>query len=405
MLNGTITWNGRNSAEFGVVVERFPSLNRPGRKYDTAEINGRNGSVYDLQKAWTESEQTYQIYAGNHNTGAARDAFYAVMAWLNSADGEAELSDSYDPTHYRRGVFVDSLDIESFWHKHGRALITFRCRPQRYIRTGVLTPTVTGKTGTVRNNTQNIALPLITLKGLSAMPSLLATTGRTETALSGAFQFIPNINTPSLYKGLHVGGASGDATKISSVSTAAGNVTFKTTDTAYGVGLNVPVQPNTSYTISGTNLMLSMVETDRDGRVVKTHTGQAVSYSFHTRPETRYVVFILRASSTSAVTMSSLMLCTGNTVQSYVAYSETPSTLRIGSTMMTIARPFTELTIDCETERVMGGVLDYSKYITMTDLTYGDETSEFLQLDPGDNAFAYTGVASGFSLDPRFWEV
>lgn len=69
-----------------------------------------DGEILDLPKKWTE-----------------------IMEWLNSADGYAELSDSFDPDHYRKAVFVDATDIQNSWNHYGRAVVSFHCRPERFL--------------------------------------------------------------------------------------------------------------------------------------------------------------------------------------------------------------------------------------------------------------------------------
>ena len=136
MLNqnpNTFTFNGHSSDEFGIRIERKPDLNRSGRKYKSATVNGRNGNIYQLQDAWDEVTVAYHIYAGGREKGDVLPAFTDIIEWLNSADDYAVLTDSYDPEHYRLAVFVDSTDIESQWYTIGEATIKFRCQPQRYL--------------------------------------------------------------------------------------------------------------------------------------------------------------------------------------------------------------------------------------------------------------------------------
>lgn len=138
MLNHSFTWNGHSSDEYGIKIERFRALNRPARKFDVANVAGRNGNLYGLQKAWDEVLVSYQIWAGNRKAGGddLEQLWTYIMEWLNSADGYAELSDSYDTEHYREGVFVDATDIENSWNEYGRAIVSFRCRPERYLISG-----------------------------------------------------------------------------------------------------------------------------------------------------------------------------------------------------------------------------------------------------------------------------
>lgn len=246
MLNHTFTFNGHTSDEFGIKIERFRALSRPGRKYDAASVPGRNGMLYKLREAWEEILVSYEIFAeasvgdteadidkengtyftwtadgltingtipaviqeevgkliatrnrtilvqggtaGTYTltcrverdgvtlrmevitTGSetfvlsAGDELYIdlsadgtfnnfvtpfkiidaeildlpkkwtnIMEWLHSADEYAELTDTYDPEHYYKAVFVDGPEIANSWNKHGRAVVSFRCRPERFL--------------------------------------------------------------------------------------------------------------------------------------------------------------------------------------------------------------------------------------------------------------------------------
>ena len=135
MLNHTFTWNGHSSDEFGIKIERFPGLNRPARKYTASNVPGRNGNLYELQDAWEEVIQSYEIYAGGQSKNSPQD-FMRIMEWLSEPNGYAVLTDSYDVDHYREAVFVDAMDIANSWNRYGRAVVTFRCRPERFLSSG-----------------------------------------------------------------------------------------------------------------------------------------------------------------------------------------------------------------------------------------------------------------------------
>ena len=62
MRNHYFTFNGRSSEEFGLKIEQFRQLDRPARKYEYANVPGRNGVVYDVQDAWEEDTRQYQVF-------------------------------------------------------------------------------------------------------------------------------------------------------------------------------------------------------------------------------------------------------------------------------------------------------------------------------------------------------
>lgn len=147
MLNHSFTFNGHSSDEFGIKIERFRALNRPARKYDSAAVPGRNGNIYSLQNAWDEVLVSYQIWAQRDTD--LEDKWTGIMEWLNSADGYAELTDTYDTEHYREAVFVDATDIENIWNRTGRALISFRCRPERFLVNSQIALDTSSRLGTM----------------------------------------------------------------------------------------------------------------------------------------------------------------------------------------------------------------------------------------------------------------
>ena len=42
---GIITFNGKSSSSFGIIVEHYPSPNRPARRGTVLQIPGRNGNL------------------------------------------------------------------------------------------------------------------------------------------------------------------------------------------------------------------------------------------------------------------------------------------------------------------------------------------------------------------------
>ena len=129
----TFTYNGISSADFGIIIGTDPKPNRPARKFSVANVAGRNGNLYDIQDAWGEVTQEYYILAGIQMKETASELFYRIFDWLNSADGYVELTDDYDPEHYRLAICVDATEVVTGLEKFGKATIRFRCRPERFL--------------------------------------------------------------------------------------------------------------------------------------------------------------------------------------------------------------------------------------------------------------------------------
>lgn len=420
MLN-SFTFNGRTSTEFGIKVERMPTLNRSARKFRAASVPGHNGNIYELQDAFEEVVQPYQIFAGDRNSNAVTN-FSTIAEWLHSADGYAVLTDTYDPTHYREAIFVDSMDVESEWHTLGRTTINFRCRPEHYIVTNPITVT---SGGSVMNPTAHIALPKITLTG-SGKANLVDVTGRDIGGISDGSplymsRVAPSFNT-DLYRGI---GVTPEGSRIPSVmsnanvtSTSAGEIVYAA-GADFGVGIPMKVLPNTKYSLSYTvtktgstdNVISTLYFFDRTGKYMSRYltkstaysAGVAVSFTFDTPYECGCIMLTISGGTNATTyTVQNIMLNYGETA-TYSAYNPTTATLQINDTVMEIQGPFLDAVIDCETETLLleGQSANISATLKDTD---GNLSANYLQMIPNVNTFTFSGINS-VTVEPRFWNL
>lgn len=164
----SITWNGVNSATLGVRIERSPRIIRPRRKVDVYSVPGRNGDIVLAQDAWNNYSQPYEIFFGTGAGLSAETAADAVSQWLNSAKGYAQLEDTYEPDIVREAYYVEEQSIENAITEYGRETIRFVCKPQRYLKTGLNTVTISSSGSTIQNPTGFISRPLIRINGSGA---------------------------------------------------------------------------------------------------------------------------------------------------------------------------------------------------------------------------------------------
>lgn len=396
----SFTFNGRTSTEFGITIERMPTLNRSARKFRAASVPGHNGNIYELQDAFEEIVQPYQIFAGDRDSNAVTN-FSTIAEWLHSADGYAVLTDTYDPTHYREAVFVDSMDIESEWHTLGRTTINFRCRPEHYIVTNPITVT---SGGSVMNSTNHNAFPKITLTGSGASNLL---TMETRTQLTA--ESINPLPADSLNK--YVVGimarnpivVADRATFVSAVDST-GTLTFKSNYNGYGIGFPIKAEPLTYYTVtSGTNIKTTAFFYAASGYYMN-----AVSYdgtfTFRTPSNCGYMVIAFTApQSSSNYVLSSVMLNKGQTAQPFRPYTgNASSSITINDTTLTLTEDFTEAIIDCEKENVTLDGANGNPASRITD-QYGNLSASYLQMITGVNTITFDGDITAVSVEPRFW--
>ena len=431
----SFTFNGRASEEFGIRIERFPDLNRSARKFQSASVAGRNGNIYQMENAWEEVIVSYQIFAGERQEGAAVTDFTEIVEWLNSADNYVELSDTYDPTHYRLAVFVDELEIESQWHTFGKATVQFRCRPQRFIVQDSIS-VVSGDTLT--NPTNHTALPIITLTGSGAgQRSLLDMIGKsmsTASQVTSSSQMYTLINRanenlvtwlkrPTLdqfgrYSNtLTYTGSGGTSGTLSSVNNSTGTISFTPASSDWGIGIISEVTPNSDYTLSftnssgagtvaiwcgsrsGYNNVLSVIVQD-------VSSGASSSITFTTPEECGYILIGVFKASASAGSFSSIMLANGSIAQPFRPYAENSlEAISIGNiTLQFSVSSFGTAVIDCEDENLTIDGVDSNNASYVVD-QYGNVSAEYLRLPKGNSVVTLSSGIASASITLRTWEL
>lgn len=421
-----LTWNGIRSDSLGLTVERYPNMNRPSRKYTVADVPGRNGAAYIMQDAWGEVIQNYEISAKN-----PVQSFKSVAEWLNSSDGYAILTDSYDPTIYRMAVCVNAFDVETALNRAGRALVQFNCRPERFMITSNI-EVATPVSASISNPTAHVAHPLIRIDG-QGFPSLLQTTGRTEvkeslTPYVYAGNVIPGLLTgQNVYWGFETVTLSPmgqaiylDKDGISSITVTEGDFSMVHSTTSHGVGFNVAVLPNTSYTCSflySTSNQyassLNPVFADKDGRFISfsaayfSPSSTRASVTFTTPSNAYYCIlaFDVGTNGTPA-TVEDIQLNLGSTAQPYLsALSSTASSFTFGDCVINLAELYDYMYIDCESMnayREPGENLN--PLVSVMDL-YGAPSVKFPRLEKGATTVSRTGTdwITKLTITPRYW--
>lgn len=158
-----ISWAGKSSDDFRLVVERYPSVILAARKMTTQAVPGRNGDIIYPQAAFDNYVQSYEVYVSAEQMGLP-SAMRGVAAWLCGPQGYQTLADSYDIDTYREAYYSGPLNVDSILHRFGRATIEFNCKPQRFLISG--NAEVQLESGQVLNNpTPFAAKPLITVTG------------------------------------------------------------------------------------------------------------------------------------------------------------------------------------------------------------------------------------------------
>lgn len=126
-------FDGKCSADFGIVASGVNVFNAPERDVEKVTVPGRDGDlILDCGSLKNISVQYPISFSRDFPERAA-----AAKNWLLSAYGYRRLTDSYDPECFRLAAFSGPIDFDTpFKSRTGESTLTFDCKPQLFLKSG-----------------------------------------------------------------------------------------------------------------------------------------------------------------------------------------------------------------------------------------------------------------------------
>ena len=175
------TYNGINSADFGLHIEKKDVFSAPYFDADFTSIPGRSGDLIVSNRHFANISVSYTVFLARKNVSDLTDVLRAVKGWLfTEPDRYHTLADSYDERYLRYGVIKGNIDIEEQLNKIGSFRVTFSCKPFKYSLDGQIPMSVTNG-DSLFNPEAFTAKPLITLKGKGDFTLTLQNAGYNKT--------------------------------------------------------------------------------------------------------------------------------------------------------------------------------------------------------------------------------
>lgn len=126
-------FDGKSSLDFGVYIGGQGTYNAPQRDVSKISIPGRNGDLIQDKKRFRNIPVSYPIVVMDE----FKDKTDAIRQWLMKPTAYTVLEDSYHLNEYRLGICTGGLEFEtSAFNKTGKAVATFDCRPERFLKDG-----------------------------------------------------------------------------------------------------------------------------------------------------------------------------------------------------------------------------------------------------------------------------
>lgn len=158
---GSITFDGVNSLDYGVYVTDMDSNNAPDRVFQIETVPGRNGHlVYDT-KAFNNITVRYPAFV-YQDLDSNIEGFRNYLA---SKSGYVRLEDSFHPDEFRLARYSSAFTLnKTIDSQLGSSTLEFDCKPQRFLKSGEESVTITGS-DTIANPTLQTAKPIIRIYG------------------------------------------------------------------------------------------------------------------------------------------------------------------------------------------------------------------------------------------------
>ena len=173
-----------------------PKIIRPARKMTSTPIAGTNRENIQMEDAWETYDQPYSLYLGDGSEDSIQEAIQTVAEKLFKT-GWQVLEDDYEPDIFRLAYYKGPFEVENRYTRIGKFDITFRCRPERFLKTGD-TPVSVASGESLPNPTAQTAKPLIHIEG-SGSGNL--TVGDTTMAFTGLVDYLNiDCDTMNVYR-------------------------------------------------------------------------------------------------------------------------------------------------------------------------------------------------------------
>lgn len=161
---GLIVWGGESSSDYGIVVSEAPAFDKPTRRSNVFNVQGRNGSIIYQDGSFDDVTRNYKVWIHKDVKETMPNAVSALSAWLYSKTGYQRLEDSFEPDIFRLAYYNGGQNVSNELMQYGTTTLSFTCRPERFLKEGEIEQSVSNGS-TIYNPTRFESKPLIHIEG------------------------------------------------------------------------------------------------------------------------------------------------------------------------------------------------------------------------------------------------
>lgn len=151
------------STEYGIIMTAPPKMIFAEADVETVSVAGRSGDLIISKDRYKNVPVPYECAILPGKSRTLWEATLAALPLLRPSPTYQRLANTYYPESYRMARVSSAVSVESILRKAGKFTLTFDCKPQRYLFSGLETLSFTSP-GSI-NNAYLTALPLIKVYG------------------------------------------------------------------------------------------------------------------------------------------------------------------------------------------------------------------------------------------------
>lgn len=154
------TFDGVESTIFNTYIAKSNMFDAPKENIESVQIPGSNRIVH-------LSNNTYEPFILNVECYIPRNMknyIDGIRNYLYFAKKSTKYIEALKPDEYRIASFVDAFEVKASDRQGAAFNLTFECRPERFLKSGDETTTLTAS-GTINNPTNFASKPLLKVYG------------------------------------------------------------------------------------------------------------------------------------------------------------------------------------------------------------------------------------------------
>lgn len=161
---GLIVYGGEASTDYGIVVSEAPTFEKPKKRVQVYNVQGRNGSIVIEDGSYDDVTRNYKVWVAKDRFESLPDIVDSLSSWLYSKSGYVRLEDSFEPDVYRLAYYVGGQEVTNRLLQVGETTLSFTCRPERFLKDAEREQTFSNGSK-INNPTRYASKPLIHIEG------------------------------------------------------------------------------------------------------------------------------------------------------------------------------------------------------------------------------------------------